>query len=240
MLVNGAGLTVLASVLIPGDHGRTRFIPPLVTLLGLALLVATLFVGPEVEGVQRWIRLGPLTLHAGMLVLPAMIAVFVRQRQAVAFPATVVCAAVFSLQPDLGSALALIGGLALAMAGRRLVLAEVAMCLVALVAVLATASRPDPLGAVAFVETALSDGWRTSPPLGAAMAAAVAMAIVLPPWLLVRGNPDLRDSGRGVIGALGGYAVASLLGPFPQPLIGYGASPIVGLGLALAVLRFTR
>lgn len=240
IIVNGAGLAVVASVLIPGGPGRTRIVPPLIALLGLALIVATLFVGPEVEGVQRWIRIGPLTLHAGMLVLPAMIATFVRQRPTVSLPATVICAAVFSLQPDLGSALALFGGLALTMVGRRLAFAEVAMCLIALAAVLATALRPDSLAPVPFVETALIDAWRTSPPLGVAMAAALAMAIILPPRLLVRRNPDLGASARGVIGALGGFAVAPLFGPFPQPLIGYGASPIIGLGLALAVLRFGR
>jgi hypothetical protein len=39
---------------------------------------------------------------------------------------------------------------------------------------------------------------------------------------------------------MAGFTIPSLLGSYPQPLIGYGASAILGYGLGIAALRFSR
>jgi hypothetical protein len=238
--VNGLALALLAPlVLAPGER-RTRAIAPIITLAAVVLLAATLTLGPVADGVRRWISLGPLQLHAGMLAIPALAAVLPRQRETVSFVTTALCAAIIWAQPDFAAALALFAAIAFATAGQPLGRAEHAMRLAAVVGLVMTAFRPDPLAGVRFVETAIGDGWSYSPLLGAVMAIALGAAIILPPRLLVQGRPEMAASGRAVTGAMAGFTLAALLASFPQPLVGFGASSILGYGLALAVLRFSR
>ncbi len=240
LAINGAALGLLALlVLVPGQT-RSAALIPAVTFTAITLLFAALVLGQDLQGVRRWIMLGPGRLHAGMLAIPALVAVLPRLRQVLAAGATALATLAIWAQPDFASVLALFGGIALATAGQRLSWTQQAMRLAAVIGLIATAFRPDPLTGVRFVETALGDGWAFSPFLGLVMAVTLIIAITAPPLLLTRGKPELQRSARAVIGAMAGFTLAGLLAPFPQPLIGFGASPIIGYGLALAVLRFTR
>ncbi len=67
---------------------------------------------------------------------------------------------------------------------------------------------------------------------------AVALAVLLfavPLWQLVIDPPTQRTEGYALAALLVGLGVIAILAPFPYPLLGYGASPILGFGLALGV-----
>lgn len=238
--VNGLALAIVAAaVLLPGER-RFAIIAPIVSFASVAMLAATFLLGPDIDGVKRWIPVGPMQLHAGMLVIPALVAALPRQNEAVSLAVTISCATIVWVQPDFAAALALFAGITAAAWGRRPVWTGHAMRIAVVLGLALTAFRPNLLTEVRFVETAISDSWALSPFLGPVMALALVAAILIPPQLLVRGRPEMTASARAVTGAMAGFCIAGLVAPFPQPLVGYGASPILGYGLALAVLRFSR
>ena len=87
----------------PRTHRAARRI---VTAALLALLLLPLITGPYVSGIARWLPLGPLALHSGMLVVPLLVVLASRER---GLEAPIVLAAVFAalLQPDGATGLAL-------------------------------------------------------------------------------------------------------------------------------------
>lgn len=238
--VNAAALgQAVLAILLPGRRDAA-WPGTLVLLAAPVLLAATLLAGPETLGVHRWIAAGPLTLHAGLLAVPALVAVATTRRDWASFAALAVCALLAWRQPDFATALALACGLIFATAGRPLQPVEHAMRLATAVAMVLTSFQSDPLQPVRFVETALADGMQISPALGLAMVLSLGLALVLPPWLLARSDPERQRAARGIIGAMIGFTLPSLLAAYPQPLVGYGASAILGYGIAIAVLRFAR
>ena len=84
-------------------------------LIGVALLVATVLVGVEVNGARRWLRLGVVSLQVSEFVKPAFVVtaawLFATQRLDPAFPANLVCVGLCAaivgllmLQPDFSMA----------------------------------------------------------------------------------------------------------------------------------------
>lgn len=207
-------------------------------VLALGCLAAT-WLDPGVEDVHRWLRLGPVRLHAGALVLPVVLATLVglehAGRRHVATLLSIATALLLALQPDAAQATAFAAGaVVLLLPGKR---AEWHLWL-RLVPLLALAGlswlRKDPLAPVPHVEgivglaMELGTGWG---------AAAVASLLLLPvPFFVARGQGDGR---LGL--AIGTYVVVTILAPafahFPVPVLGQGASPIIGYFAAIGLLR---
>ncbi|ALJ11508.1 hypothetical protein [Sphingopyxis macrogoltabida] len=204
-----------------------------VVALCLAGMAATLVSGFDLDGVRRWLPLGPVRLHAAMLLLPAMIAALPRLPDRWQLAAVAVAAAVAVLQPDVASALALGLGFVASHWQRRRAPSIAAGHAVVAIGIIASAFRADPLAPVRFVENVVADGWGLHPGIGILIPAALLFAIGAPA-LMRRLH---RDSALGVAGVWTGFAAASLIGPYPTPLAGYGAAAILGYGLAIAVLR---
>ena len=237
--VNLAALLLAGLLLLVPAIRQDRW-PETVACAVVVLLAASLLLGPETEGVRRWIAIGPVRLHCGMLILPALAAALPHLARPYGAATVAACAALILLQPDLASASALFLGVVAGSSGIRPDGYVLLMRGSAAAGLVAAAFRPDPLSSVRFVETALADGWSVSPLLGAAMAASLAAAVLIAPSILTRTAPQLRHSARGLTAAMAGFVGLSLILPYPQPLIGFGASPILGFGLALAVLRQLR
>jgi hypothetical protein len=197
-------------------------------LMLLAVLALPLLVGPQINGVARWLDLGPLAIHSAPLCLPALVVLMAGEARARA-PVLAVAAALLALQPDAAGLIAL--GLAtgvLAALRRGLALAALAAACFVLCALTfgAGALEPQP-----FVEYVLADmaarSWLGAGALGLALAGGAALMATVP-------GPD-RTPLAALAALLGGFTLAALLGPFPTPVIGYGASPILGFALALWV-----
>jgi hypothetical protein len=207
-------------------------------VLTLAALAASL-LAPGVDGVHRWLPLGPVRLHAAAVLLPVLIVALdglLRTRGW--WPSALVGAAAMLalyVQPDAAQATAFGAAAVLLLAVKAEGRAARLACLAA-VAVLAvlTWTRRDPLAPVPYVEEIV--GLAAS--LGTVWAvAAVASLLLLPLPFFVAG----RGAARPVGIALGAYvaitAAAPFFGSFPVPVLGYGMSPILGylagLGLFL-------
>ncbi|MCE9523642.1 MAG: putative lipid II flippase FtsW [Alphaproteobacteria bacterium] len=86
--------------------------------LALVLMVATLFVGPEIKGAQRWLLFGPFSLQPSEFIKPAFVvlaaAALAESNRVAGFPGSalagalyVLVAGVLVLQPDFGQTLLL-------------------------------------------------------------------------------------------------------------------------------------
>ncbi|HEX2224817.1 MAG TPA: hypothetical protein VHN15_11485 [Thermoanaerobaculia bacterium] len=213
----------------------------LAALLTLGALVATL-LAPGMDGVHRWVRLGPARLHIAALLLPLLLLALERLARVRGWWVTSLLAMgvgfVLLLQPDASQATAF------AAASGILLLPEVRRSAPRLIALLSLPVigglswlRRDPLAPVPHVEEivelagSLGTGWAL---------AAIASLLLLPlPFFL---------AGRGVGGrtglALGVYVsitfLAAFLGNFPVPVMGYGISPILGYLLGLGAFLGPR
>ena len=197
----------------------------LVILLGLPLLV-----GPEVDGIARWLRLGGFNLHVGMLIIP-LIAALSAQDPKLGPIAQVSAMVPALLQPDPASAVALMAAAIGSSLARRdsYLLTVIFFGLLAVGAAAFLRNLPPQQ----FVERVIPDLVWISP----VTAVVLSLALVASLALILRAPGVDKAPRYALVGALAGFTLASLLGDYPSPLIGYGAAAIVGFGLALPAIR---
>lgn len=210
--------------------------------LGAAFVLVLLTqADPGLEGVRRWFRVGPLVVQPAPLILP-LLAWTLAARSANWTTAGLVCAvaALFAAQPDPSAA----GALAAVMAGviaarRRTSTPDLAILILSFAAFCWAATRPDPLAPVAHVEGIVGAAWAVNPAAG--LAALIGLLLVPAAFLLqawaARGEGEAR---RALTFALSGLwavlVLANLTGRFPAPVVGYGASFVVGWLVSLGLV----
>jgi cell division protein FtsW (lipid II flippase) len=231
-LGTNAGAACAVGLLLAVGRGQNLSgLPPIMLAsISLAILAAT-FVGPAIEGIHRWIAIGPVRLHAGLLVLPSLSVILHRLDGRMAFIAAVGAALLIALQPDRASAVALCAA-ALTLVAAKRDLCSTAAFLVAVTALGITMALPDPLDPVRFVENVIPDAGALHPLLSVAMMASIAISVLIV-------SHRWQSAGLAWSACLIAYIFASLAGHYPTPLIGYGVSSILGFGLALALLAKT-
>ncbi len=233
----GAGLAILVGILfVP----RARYLQfsaftlIVVSTVILALFAAT-FAGPSVDGVHRWFGLGPLNLHAGMLLLPTLLVILPGLNARLACGIILVAAALFALQPDFASVFALCASTLVCFILTRNRWAFIAL-LGTCVALALTLLISDDLAPVSFVETVVQDAFARHSLISIGMILSVAMAAAAP--ILSLSIKTAASAARllGWSACLIGYFLASLIGDYPTPLLGYGVSPIFGFGCACILM----
>lgn len=236
IVVNIIALVLATGLALVARRIQSTAIDLWIAAATLAALLATLAIGPNLDGVQRWLAVGPVRLHIGMLLVPALAIAVARLDARQATGALCIAAIMAALQPDLATALAL---LAIA-----LVTAILSGELLRWIAVLGTAAstfwcltHPDNLAPVRFVEYVLADMAATNVALSIALAIALAAAILSPLIGWKHTDPANRPAMAAMTASLAAYTLASLIGPYPTPLIGAGAASILGWGLALGRLH---
>ena len=219
---------VLSLVLVRGKTLWMWAAPVALVLIALSLL------GPEQEGVHRWLGAGPVQLNAAALVLPAAIAAFTLNRAAFAIPSFAAIAAILAWQPDI-SQLAGFATAAIVLATSRFGWKGAAASIaIAAGAIALCLSRPDPLEPVAHVEGILALAWSQSATLTFTMAAGIALTALAP--LLFWRDPSLRWPAAALSAYFAATALAPAFGAYPVPLAGYGLSFVIGWPLGFAAL----
>lgn len=202
--------------------------------LGAGLLFLPLLVGPEVGGVSRWLPVGPVLVHSGALLLPLVVVLAARAERF--GPAVLgIATAALAMQPDA----AMLTGLAAAGAMLAALRRSVGCALVALGAAgmaLLTFGR-GTLEPQVFTEGVLAQVWLSAPLAALALGALLFLAA---PALLLRAAQIPRAEALVLAALLVTLCAMACLAPFPFPLIGYGASPILGLSLALGAAGTVR
>lgn len=201
--------------------------------IGLALLATALF-GQSLDEATRWVRLGPLTLQPGLILTPLLAVLLSRDQSRLSTTGVIVAAAALALQPDRATA----GALALAMAALAITKPDrrtLAALIAATIAFAIALARPDTLPAQPFVEQVLFTAFETHWLIGVAV-------WIGAKWLLIPAiagrvlDPDNRPTYAVFAAVWLGLIAAAVLGNYPTPLVGYGASSILGYALSLAAL----
>jgi len=218
--------TILSGGVRCGPKARRAMGAALVALLALPLLT-----GPDVDGVARWLPLGPLALHSGMVAVPLLVVCAAADADvrwgAVMLAAAMICAA---FQPDAATALALAftaATLAVLSRSRDMILAAMLGVITVALALRSDGPPPQP-----FVEDVLPQLWAIQPIAAILLGATLAWSALI---LLTLEAPS-RLPALASTAALAGFVAMSFLGAYPTPLIGYGAAPFIGFGLAFAGL----
>lgn len=232
----GAAATAIAISARPG------FLAVALWALPVGLLAT--FLGPTLDGVHRWVALGPLHLNVAMLLLPpALVALALPDRERLT-PWLAVFAALILLvaQPDASQATTLAAAAALIAARTvRPMMIRIGLIGGAVVLALASWLRPDPLKPVAEVEGILGLAYSLSPAV-AALALLLLVAAAATPVITTRhGAPSVKRAGAALAVGLLLWSTIPFLGAFPVPLAGMGMSPILGawlgVGLLAAIMR---
>jgi cell division protein FtsW (lipid II flippase) len=215
-------------------------------LVTTAALIATLFASP-VDGVHRWLDIGPLHINAAALFLPALIVglATVGIARPMGLAIALLTATILLAQPDASQLTAF--AIAASILVARSAPATVAQRWKALALLIAAVfaiwgwMRPDALQPVAEVEQIFAMCAAVSPILAFIAGLALAAAALAP---LARSSPTGHPARDAAI-ALSAYFVAVSIVPFfgwfPVPLVGLGMSfPVgwwFGMGLLLVLAR---
>jgi cell division protein FtsW (lipid II flippase) len=211
-----------------------------ILIVAILLLLMTLPTS-GLQGVHRWIRVGPLNFHVAFLAIPLVLVELDRilhsTRLAVAFCAMVIITATLTLQPDASQATAFAGSSVVLLAAHRKRNPAAVAAMLALLA-LAGASflKADPLAPLPHVEEiAIRIAER-----GAAWQAIVlaALTLMIAPFA-VQTVTVSKSAGVAVAVYLALVTIASYWGNFPVPVLGYGMSPILGYLAGWTWLRAT-
>lgn len=200
----------------------------------LLLAVVVLLFGIEIEGARRWLRIGPLVLQPAVLLGSFLLLALARpDTGSVSLILASLALLLVGIGNDGGTSLAFAFGVTgLLAAGPARSKRLLPVWLVACGMAAWGWTRPDALPAVAHVEEVLSRTAAVSPAAGAAASLALAL-LPLPFLLAARG----RAGPLALAGFWGGLALAGVTANYPVPVIGYGASFVLGWVLALGALK---
>lgn len=231
-------LGVLAAMLAWIAFGRGPHTAPSRHILAAVLLVVMLsavLVGPQANAitghaVYRWFPVGSVNLHTGMIAVPPLVILAARNRS-LAAPLLLFGIGAALIQPDAASGFALTFaavGLHHVTRDWRVGLAAIAGFFASLAMSVRGELPPQP-----FVEGVLVEAAIASVPAGLALAASLGIGFAL----ILFAIPYDRAKRFALAGALFGFGVIALMAPYPTPLIGYGAAPILGFGIAMGLHR---
>lgn len=210
---------------------------PAILALSLLALLATLNGGAGGE-VSRWIALGPVMIQPASILLPLVVWMMAgRTADWMAGGLTAALALILAVQPDAASATGLLLALAgIVVARRRLSAPEAAAILCALGACVWAWTRVDVLPAVPTVERVVNTAFVAQPAVGVL---AGLLLVLLPAPFAVRAFTGFQPRSVTAIALLGlwvGLVGASFVGNYPAPVIGYGASLVLGWLISLGIV----
>jgi len=197
-------------------------------------LLATAWFGVTADGATRWIKAGPIVIEPSLVLLPFMAVAFARSRGALATLGIAVAGVALALQPDramAGALLAAVAALAVAKRDRWALLALAA----AAIAFAITVYRPDSVPPAPYVEQILYTAFDVGPLTGLAVLAGSAL-LVVPGVNGARRGASHREAYAAFGAVWVAIIAAAALGNYPTPVVGYGASAILGYLLGLAAL----
>jgi hypothetical protein len=216
---------------------RKKYGEEVLFALATATLALVLAAGITVDGVRRWIAIGPLNVQPALFLAPLLLAIAASRdsrhwRAFILLPMALVAS-----QPDAATTVAMAAGVAALMASasrdsrhgwsrRRSLTAAGALGFAAIGLLVAGIRTPPP---VAFVEGTVGIARLSGTTAVILHLACIGLMVTA---LLSRRNP----AGAALAAYFGVAALGATFWAFPMPVIGAGPSHLVGFGLAIGWL----
>lgn len=234
-MMNGAalliGLAGVAAIWACRRAGASAGIGDVALLIASALIPLTALVGPQADGVARWLVVGGLTIQPALIVVPLITVGLALHPSLIRSASAVVAAAGLAMQPDPGGALILLLGVIVFLrepesrtAGTLIAVAAAAICAGVAIA------RNVVLSPVPFVEGVLPDAVHAGP-LPLLLACATILLMLAPAF-----TRRLRAPQLAFLAVWIAALTAALLGPYPTPVVGFGGSSVLGFVLSAGLL----
>lgn len=217
--------------------GHRRLGAELLFAAASAIFLLVLLRGIELDGVKRWLSIGPVQLQPALILGPLLLALVASRegrhwRVAILIPLLLV-----ALQPDAATSVALAIGVAALMVDassrsargwsrRRIAIAVLSLSLATAGLLLAGIRTPPP---VAFVEGTVGIAVLSG---SLAIALHILAALLAVAALISRRNP----AGLALAAYFAVSLVAAVFWAFPMPVLGAGPSHLIGFGLAVGWL----
>jgi hypothetical protein len=207
-------------------------------LLAAPIALAATLLNAPVEGVHRWIDVGPLHINAAAALLPpAIVALAALSDRGWRWYAAGATLGLLVLQPDRSQAIAWGAGILVVLVSHRAPGASRVNWAVAAAALVAAAWwRPDPLAPVPEVEDVIGLAWAWSPLAAIAAVALLAATALWPLRIALADRPWSRTAALALAACCVASALARVVGAFPVPLVGIGMSPVLGFWLGAGAL----
>jgi len=209
-----------------------------VSLWAAPVGLAASFLSSDLQGVHRWINIGPVHLNAAMLLLPGAIVALgalARERPWAWAPA-LASLGLLAAQPDASQAsTAAVSAAVIAVAAIRRPILRGAMVAVAGLAAVCAWLQPDTLRPVPEVEGIIGLASNLSTAV-AGVAWLLLAATAAAPIIWARRESAWRLAACALSLCFLLWAVTPTFGAFPVPFIGIGLSPILGAWLGVGVL----
>jgi len=207
-----------------------------VLAFSVAVIGGTFFFA-GLHGVHRWVSLGPFLLQPAAIVIPLFLICTGSSPRSVVWIFAFTTVTLLALQPDPASATALLAGMVVRRAfGKERVSAfEWTATALLLALVVFSWSRKDPLPQVQHVEGILALARSINPAL--ARGGLISLLVLPLPFVICARAPSCEKATSASLAAY--FVVLELVcitGRFPVPIMGYGASLVIGYVLALAWL----
>jgi len=235
VIVNGAAV-VVGIMLALSLRLAARPTDPVVTvtaLIGAFILFGTAIFGYAIEDARRWLLIGPFFIQTSLILLPLIAVCFARVQNLRTTLAVCVAAFAMGAQPDRAMAAMLFVAVAVVgmMRPNRLTASASVFCALTFAA---TLLLPDRLPAVPFVDLILWSAFDIGLWVGLALWAGC--------LLLVCPIAFVPKSERTILHYVFASCwltliAAAAIGAYPTPLVGYGASAIIGFFLSLIFLQ---
>ena len=234
-LINLAALGIMAPWVLFGRGPHTAASRTILFAVIVVMMLSALAFGPQVasvtgDSVRRWFAAGPIAINTGLVAIPPLAVLAARHRKIGPFYLLAALGVAF-LQPDAAAGFALtFAAVGIHHVTQRWPFGAVAI--VGFFASIAMALRGE-IAPQPFVERVLVDAASQNIAFAVLLFASLAGSFAL----MLLALPLSREKRFALAGALFGFAITATMTHYPYPLIGYGASAIIGFGIALGLNR---
>lgn len=235
MAVNGAAMLIgiVLAIAVKLTVRITNNVVTLIAVLGALSLLGTAMFGYPIENAKRWLLAGPFFVQTSLILLPLIALGFARIQNFWTTLAVFVAGFAMALQPDRAMAAMLFIAIAVVcwMRPGKWTFSAVLFCATGFATTLFV---PDRLPAVPFVDHILWTAFEINIMIGLLLWIGC-LALVCPMLFVPIGERTMIHVTFTACWLA--LIAAAAMGAYPTPIVGYGASAIIGYFLSLILLQ---